>query len=467
MIIRLFQGSKNRKGLICLLLLCFQQFVPASEINLDRVMSNEILQSVSLEDDQYALVPYAFGFAILTPAGYFNAEGKFSTYTIPFPEELNEIELRTLTATTLQGITYLLYPGGGQLYSFYRGAVQRIDASFPHRNYHDGHLFSHDNSLYLLGGYGLWTTKKDLLRYDFSSNQWEKEPTLGALPENGVWGISAVQTEDAIFIINSSYVATHDQKNRVNKKIYRLDLSSKVWTQSFELDEQTASYLTNRRRYGVQIGHEWVVFPTDARQEYVAIDPIAGEMKTRKSLDFSASTRLPLFLDGQWISLRRKKLSSPKSELVIQNYPKRDYDTVIALKTEADNRAKLTLWLVGVLGFIILLWRFTYGTKTFTLDNSTIRRRLNSISLNKGEVFFLQQLAKYGYAKNNELVHFFSEEGKTQDLFVKRKNNMLKELDAKFKAHFKKTIFTKTVDPTDQRHSIYTIAPRIIIHYKR
>ena len=82
-------------------------------------------------------------------------------------------------------------------------------------------------------------------------------------------------------------------------------------------------------------------------------------------------------------------------------------------------------------------------------------------------MFFLQKLARYGYAKNSELVHFFSEEGKTQDLFVKRKNNMLKELEAKLKAHFKKNMFNKTVDPSDQRHSIYTIAPKIIIHYKR
>lgn len=467
MINRLIQGSKNKKGFICVVLLCFQQFVTAFENNLSGNPSNEILQSVSLADDQYALVPYSYGFAILTQTGYYNAEGKFSTYSTPFPEELKEIELRTLTAVTLKGITYLLYPGGGQLYSFYRGAIKRIDASFPHRNYHDGHLFSHDNTLYLLGGYGLWTTKNDLLRYDFSSKEWEKETTYGAIPENGLWGISAVQTAEALFVINSSYVAMHDQKNRLNKKIYRLDLSSKAWTESYELDEETANYLTKNRRYGVQIGHEWVVFPTDSRQEYVAIDPIAGELKTRKSQDFSSSTRFPLFLDGQWISLRRKKLSSTRSELVIQDYPKTNYDTIIALKSEGDLRAKLAIWFVGLLGFLILLWRFTYGTRTFTLDNSTIRKRFNSISLNKGEVFFLQQLAKYGYAKNSELVHFFSEEGKTQDLFVKRKNNMLKELDAKFKVHFKTNVFTKTVDPTDQRHSIYTIAPRIIIHYKR
>ena len=65
------------------------------------------------------------------------------------------------------------------------------------------------------------------------------------------------------------------------------------------------------------------------------------------------------------------------------------------------------------------------------------------------EFFFLKKLAKYGYATNNELGHFFSEEGKTQDLFVKRKNNMLKELEAKLKAHFKKkrrvTVLPKTI----------------------
>ena len=449
------------------MLLFFQQSVIAFESSWGVALPVDELNGIALADDQYALVPYSFGFAILTPSGYFNAEGKFSAYSAPFPEELKEIELKSLTSTTLGGKTFLLYPGGGLLYTFHLGVIERIDASFPHRNYHDAHLFSHNNVLYLLGGYGLWTTKNNLLRYNFSSNEWEKVVTYGELPSNGFWGISAVQTDEALYVINSSYVATHDQKNRVNRNIYKLDLNTQSWTKTFELDQETATYLNNRRRYAVQIGQEWVVFPTDARQEYLAIDPIAGEIKSRKSQDFSSSTRIPLFLDGQWISLKRKKLSSPRSELVLQNYPRTPYDKVIVLRTENELRANFAMWFFGLLGLMLLLWRLIFGTKTFTLNNSSIGRRYQTLSLNKGELFFLQKLARYGYAKNSELVHFFSEEGKTQDLFVKRKNNMLKELEAKLKAHFKKNMFNKTVDPSDQRHSIYTIAPKIIIHYKR
>ena len=449
-----------------MMLLFFQQSVTAFDEISGMTLPNDFPQSISLDDDNYALVPYSFGFAILTPTGYFNAEGKFSEYNAPFPEELKEIELKSLKAITLKGKTFLLYPGGGILYTFQLGIIKRIDASFAHRNYHDPHLFIHNNVLYLLGGYGLWTTKNNLLRFNFSSNEWDKVETYGELPSNGFWKISAVQTDQALYVINSSYVSSNDQKNRINKNIYKLDLSTLSWTKTYELEQEIANYLNKRNNYGVQIGQEWVVFPTDERQEYLAIDPIAGEIKSRKSQEFYSSTRLPLFLDGQWISLRRKKISVLKSEVVIHNYPRTPYDKVIVLRTENELRTNFAMWFFGMLSLMILLWRLIYGTQTFTLNNSTIGRRYHALSLNKGEFFFLKKLAKYGYAKNNELVHFFSEEGKTQDLFVKRKNNMLKELEAKLKAHFKKKLFVKTVDPSDQRHSIYTIAPKIIIHYK-
>ena len=62
---------------------------------------------------------------------------------------------------------------------------------------------------------------------------------------------------------------------------------------------------------------------------------------------------------------------------------------------------------------------------------------------------------------NSELVHFFNEDGKTQDLFVKRKNSMVKNLEEKLKMNFNRTFFFKSVDPSDKRQSIYQIAPKI------
>jgi hypothetical protein len=66
---------------------------------------------------------------------------------------------------------------------------------------------------------------------------------------------------------------------------------------------------------------------------------------------------------------------------------------------------------------------------------------------------------------NSELVHFFNEKGKTQDLFVKRKNSMIKNLDEKLQINFKKTFFFKSQDPNDNRQSIYRISPKIVIQH--
>ena len=87
------------------------------------------------------------------------------------------------------------------------------------------------------------------------------------------------------------------------------------------------------------------------------------------------------------------------------------------------------------------------------------------VTLDEGEYFFLRKIAKYGNIKNSDIVHFYSEEGKSQDLFVKRKNTMIKNLEIKLQAKFKRRFFYKTEDPKDKRFYIYNIAPKVIIKY--
>ena len=108
-----------------------------------------------LEGEQFALIPYRFGFVVLTPKGYYDADGNFFEYSAPYPEELKKININGLTATQLNNTTYVLYLVE-VFFPLGRGIVGRF--VFAHSNY-EGYFFSHKNDLYLLGGYGLWTTK--------------------------------------------------------------------------------------------------------------------------------------------------------------------------------------------------------------------------------------------------------------------------------------------------------------------
>jgi len=60
---------------------------------------------------------------------------KYVKYSKPFPEELKQIELESLSSLySNDGSAYFLYPGGGILFKYLNGVFERIDESFAYRN---------------------------------------------------------------------------------------------------------------------------------------------------------------------------------------------------------------------------------------------------------------------------------------------------------------------------------------------
>ena len=98
-----------------------------------------------------------------------NLNYSFNSYTKPPPKSFKDVPTNTFSATTLNGVVYLLYPGGGILYRYSKGAIERIDESFPHRNQFGGFFFAYNDELYLLGGYGYWASKDFLAKFNFES----------------------------------------------------------------------------------------------------------------------------------------------------------------------------------------------------------------------------------------------------------------------------------------------------------
>lgn len=71
---------------------------------------------------------------------------------------------------------YFVNDGGGCVLEFSNGQVKRIDHSFLHKNQYGGSEFQYKNEIYLFGGYGLFTLKNIITRYDFNSGEWIQIP---------------------------------------------------------------------------------------------------------------------------------------------------------------------------------------------------------------------------------------------------------------------------------------------------
>ena len=432
--------------------------------NLDRPdIQKNFFQDINFSKLDYVLIPYLFSYAILTNKGYFNSEGVFKKYNSPIPIELDAIHFAGLRSAKLADVTYLLYPGGGMLFSFKDGVIKRIDASFAQRNYYGCHFFTHQDGIYLLGGYGLWTSKNDLLKYSFKQKQWNKITTYGDKPEPGIRDMAVVKTENVIYTIGGNYVEKNTQNYKNIDKIYSLNLTTYEWSQDFSLPVEEFDY-NNSIEFGVQIDYQWVTFPTVNRQEYLYVDPINGLIKKRKSNEVFESNSIPIFSNGYFISTQPDKTNSKINRLYNHPYNNQGYDTEFSLKLiAAFHNKNLIFLLISIIFVPFFIWILFFKTKSYKLNNNLFSRGRVSVELNESEIYFLSQLAKYGFILNSELLYFFNEQGKTQDLFVKRKNSMIKNLEEKLKINFKKTFFFKSLDPSDNRQSIYRISPRIVI----
>jgi len=427
--------------------------------------SSKIQKTFFVEIDfsinDYVLIPYLFSYAVLTNKGYFTGEGEFKKYNSPLPIELNSIDFKALRSTKLADVTYLLYPGGGMLFSFKDGVIKRIDASFAQRNYFGASFFTHQEGIYLLGGYGFWTSKNDLLKYNFKQKQWNKITTYGDKPKYGILDICLVKTENMIYTIGGNRVETNTQKKQNIDKIYSLNLTTYEWSQNFSIPTDEVKYINSNREFGVQIDYQWVIFPgVEGSQEYLYIDPINGLIRKTQSNDVFLSNTMPLFSNGYFISTQPDQSKSSKNKLYNYPYTNKGYDTEYSLSYIALIETKNFIFL---LIFFLFIWILFFKTKSFQLHSNSISRGRIIVELDDAELYFLSKLAKYGSILNSDLVHYFNEEGKTQDLFVKRKNSMVNDLDRKLNIHFKKSFFFKTKDASDKRQSIYQIAPRIVI----
>ena len=115
-----------------------------------------------------------------------NIDSEFKPYKEKVPKSLNSVLFNSLSSVNLHGVIYFLFPGGGVLYRYSDNRIERIDKSFPHRNQYSGYFFSFKDNLYLLGGYGYWTAKNYLTRFNFQSGTWEIVNTTGQLPKKGI-----------------------------------------------------------------------------------------------------------------------------------------------------------------------------------------------------------------------------------------------------------------------------------------
>jgi len=129
-----------------------------------------------------------------------------------------------LPISTSQDGTFFVHIGCGVVYHFLGDTVYRHDRSFYHQNQYGGVLILDDDEIYMYGGYGLFTSKNILVRYDREAREWFNVPYEGTPPAAVMSPLVSKQSNIMVFLGGISKTL-----ETIHTDIYSYDFSSSQW----------------------------------------------------------------------------------------------------------------------------------------------------------------------------------------------------------------------------------------------
>ncbi len=140
--------------------------------------------------------------------------------TLNFDNEINNICTIGIDTFYNRGGFYYLFQLKGD-------SAIRLDRSSYHGANFNSYFFSWQNTIYLLGGYGFFTTHNNLISFNENKREWAKVNTGGNGPEF-IHGIS-FRNNNKIYSFNNFKAGNNVSKDVLDSSLYVLDLTTMVW----------------------------------------------------------------------------------------------------------------------------------------------------------------------------------------------------------------------------------------------
>jgi hypothetical protein len=174
--------------------------------------------------------------------------GKFERFDLKFAADTSFQYFRNtfVPISTPDDGTYFVHGGCGVVYHFAGDSLYRHDASFYHRNQFNAYFFEHDNQIFMLGGYGMFTEKNILVQYNKLSRDWLLVPYHNAAP-SGFLSPIVHKIDNVLYLLAYKNHGDAD----FNDAVFTYDLKANSWAQLGKKTEQFLTWLNSDKQDAV------------------------------------------------------------------------------------------------------------------------------------------------------------------------------------------------------------------------
>ena len=340
----------------------------------------------------------------------------------------NKFDLNMYTPIKIKDVFYWVHRSGGIVLKLTNKSLTRIDNSYNHKMQYGGAVFQYENNIYRYGGYGFFSERDFIVKYDFQTNEWESINITSSLSPIGRFDFAHTIKEDLFVIIGGNKVDPLNRKERLSLE--------DSWGFSFE--EMSWSPILSTKHFN---NFNSTFFNIDnkigvrSKKEFLLYD---YESFTFEIYDINNTI---LKLDKKFkIHLHNNKyhfiVNRNNSEKVLINRTKKEFFGNLK-SSKKINENNYLIWFVVFLSVFSLILIHNYFNKylnSVVLYRNKIKHKRNVIRISNEEYLILSEfISNSNIIENNQIQRLLDKEQYDRSHNIRLKNNLIESLNSKFK----------------------------------
>ena len=248
--------------------------------------------------------------------------------------------------------TFIVPNGYHYVFKLVNGIPIRQDESTFHGGNFGRFLFTWNNTIYALGGYGFFNTNNNLEYYNSKLKGWAVQSVSGDKPKN-ILGI-AYLLNNQIISFNNYKAGNSIEKDALDSNIYILDLRKMKW-QKFHLSESACQIgrIYHLRDYVISIGELNTIIINKHHKKFIRIE------NEKYGLDINHNQLDKIYLNSIYLkTFSNHKKEALNFEINIENIWNKTQK--FSLIKQQKTIAKSTSFSIILMGLFLLLVIFYF-----------------------------------------------------------------------------------------------------------
>jgi DNA-binding MarR family transcriptional regulator len=347
----------------------------------------------------------------------------------PVEFENNGFDIAHYNPIKLNDVFYFVHASGGLVLKLAGNLLTRIDNSFDHKMQYGSAIFKYNNEIYRFGGYGFFSARNFIIKFDFDTNEWESITLKNNLSPSARFDFTYINTGSQFIIIGGRAVIPSNRQELLSlEDSWSYSFKDKEWvlmasSEYFKFFD--LNFLNTNRGVAAVIKKEIYLYN---------FENLEIEIYNRNNSMLKLDSKFPIhFYDNHYYFVVNRN----NSEKVLIKREKNEFFGDLKSSIKIKEEFNFLILFLILFGFSLLVIIGFYANRFFNfifMYSDKIKYKRNSISISNDEYLVLSKfISNNNILENNKLQSMLDKKQYDRSHNVRLKNNLVESINSKFK----------------------------------